>query len=135
MNGYLVASQLIRCKYICPHIRKRYKSPCSLFPFASRMLPPSCSGLCQRAHCSPATGELGQLLSSEKAAFHLSLLLSSRPDALQNKQTTYLHIIAKTAYQATFTESLTVWSCEIQQTLAGLPMSLLLDLCFQMETI
>lgn len=80
-------------------------------------------------------GSQGRLLGLEKATFHLSLLPSSHPDALQNKQTTYLHIIAKTAYQTTSTESLTVWGCGVQQTLAGLSQSLLLDLCFQMETI
>lgn len=141
MNGYLVASQMIKYKHSGAHFEKKKgekkeKIPSgALFPFASHTLPLSHLGLCKRAHCSPATGEPGAAPGLEKTTFHLSFLPSSRPDALQNKQTTYLHIIAKTAYQTTSTESLTVWGCGVQQTLAGLSLSLLLDLCFQMETI
>lgn len=135
MNRYLVASQMIQYKYICAHIKKMYKSPRTL----SHLHPTCFRRATQDSVKEPTVRQQprswGQLLSLEKATFHLSFLLSSHPDALQNKQTTYLHIIAKTTYQTTFTESLTVWSCKIQQTLAGLSMSLLLDLCFQMETI
>lgn len=135
MNGYLVASQMIQYKYICAHIKKCINPP---IPFSH--LHPTCFRQATLDCVKEPTvhqqlGSQGQLLSLEKATFHLSFLLSLHPDALQNKQTTYLHIIAKTAYQTTCTESLTVWSCKIQQTLAGLSMSLLLDLCFQMETI
>lgn len=137
MNGYLVASQMIQYKYICAHIKKK-RSINPLVPFSH--LHPTCFRQATQDCVKEPTvrqqpGSWGQLLSLEKATFHLSFLLSLHPDALQNKQTTYLHIVAKATYQNTFTESLTVWSCKIQQTLAGLSISLLLDLCFQMETI
>lgn len=132
MSGYLVAEQMMQCKYICACIKKCINLLLA-FPSASHVAPPSCSGLCKRAHCS--LGSWGQPLSVEKATIHLSSLLSLCPDALQNKQATSPRIIARARYQTTSAESLTVWGSEIQQGLARLPVSLLLDLCFQMETI
>lgn len=99
------------------------------------LCPLSYSGPCKRTHCSSEARKLRQTPSVEKATFHLSSLFSLSPDALQNKQATYLRILAKGGYRSALAESLTVWGSEIQHSLAGLPASLLLDLCFQMETI
>lgn len=97
--------------------------------------PPSHSGQCKRTHCSSEARKPRQPPSVEKATFCLSSLFSSCPDALQNKQATYLCVLAKGGYRSALAESLTVWGSEIQHSLAGLPAILLLDLCFQMETI